>query len=58
MELLSRARLVGCALPGLWILRLALLDPLLTVIPVDFAARQRQGAASVPVSTLFLREGV
>ena len=48
MELLRRALLVGCALPGLWLLRLAPLDPLLTVIPVDFAARQKQEAASVP----------
>jgi hypothetical protein len=48
MELLRRALLVGCALPGLWLLRLAPLDPLLTVVPVDFAARQKQEAASVP----------
>lgn len=48
MELLRRALLIGCALPGLWLLRLAPLDPLLTVVPVDFAARQRQEAASVP----------
>jgi hypothetical protein len=48
MELLRRALLVGCALPGLWLLRLATLDPLLTVVPVDFAALQRQEAASVP----------
>jgi hypothetical protein len=48
MELLRRTLLVGCCLPGLWLLRLAPLDPLLTVLPVDFAARQRQEAASVP----------
>ena len=48
MELLRRALLVGCVLPGLWLLRLATLDPLLTVVRVDFAARQRQEAASVP----------
>jgi hypothetical protein len=48
MELLRRALLVGCALPGLWLLRLAPLDPLLTVVPVDFAARQKQEAAAVP----------
>ena len=48
MELLRRALLVGCVLPGLWLLRLAPLDPLLTVVPVDFAARQREEAASVP----------
>jgi hypothetical protein len=48
MELLRRAILVGCLLPGLWLLRLAPLDPLLTVVPVDFAAQQKQEAASVP----------
>src|SRR6476659_421496 len=48
MELLRRALLVGCALPGLWLLRLAPLDPLLTIVPEDFAARQKQEAASVP----------
>jgi len=48
LELLRRALLIGCILPGLWLLRLAPLDPLLTVIPVDFAARQKQEAASVP----------
>jgi hypothetical protein len=35
-------------LPGIWLLRLAPLDPLLTVVPVDFAALQRQEAAAVP----------
>jgi len=48
MELLRRALLVGCVLPGLWLLRLAPLDPLLTIVPIDFAARQKQEAASVP----------
>ena len=48
MELLRRALLIGCVLPGLWLLRLAPLDPLLTVVPVDFAERQRHEAASVP----------
>src|SRR6185436_17538744 len=48
MELLRRTLLVGCVLPGLWLLRLTPLDPLLTVAPVDFAARQRQEASSVP----------
>jgi hypothetical protein len=48
MELLRRALLVGCILPGLWLLRLAPLDPLLTVVPVDFAALQKREAASVP----------
>jgi hypothetical protein len=48
MELLRRALLVGCVLPGLWLLRLAPLDPLLSVVPVDFAAIQKQEAARVP----------
>jgi hypothetical protein len=48
MELLRRALLVGCVLPGPWLLFLAPLDPLLTVVPIDFAARQKQEAASVP----------
>ena len=50
MELLRRAILVGCLLPGLWLLRLAPLDPLVTITPVDFAARQKQEAARVPDS--------
>ena len=48
MELLRRAILVGCVLPGLWLLRLAPLEPLVTVAPVDFAARQKEEAAAVP----------
>lgn len=48
MELLRRAILVGCILPGLWLLRLAPLEPLLTIVPVDLEARQKQEAAAVP----------
>lgn len=48
MELLRRALLVGCVLPGLWLLRLAPLDPLLSIVPIDFAARQKQEAAAIP----------
>ena len=48
MELLRRSLLVGCVLPGLWLLRLAPLDPLLSVVPVDFAAIQKAEAARVP----------
>jgi hypothetical protein len=48
MELLRRALLVGCVLPGLWLLRLAPLDPLLTIVPIDFAARQKQEAVAIP----------
>lgn len=48
MELLRRALLVGCVLPGLWLLRLAPLEPLLSIVPVDFAAQQAREAAAVP----------
>lgn len=48
MELLRRALLVGCVLPGLWLLRLAPLDPVLSIAPFDFAARQKQEAAAIP----------
>jgi hypothetical protein len=48
MELLRRSLLVGCVLPGLWLLRLAPLDPLLTVVPVDFAAIREAEARRVP----------
>ncbi len=45
MELLRRALLVGCVLPGLWLLRLAPLEPLLAIVPVDLAAQQAREAA-------------
>lgn len=48
MELLRRSLLVGCVLPGLWLLRLAPLDPLLSILPVDFAAIRQAEAARVP----------
>ena len=48
MELLRRALLVGCLLSGLWLVRLAPLDPLVTITPIDFALQQRQEAAAVP----------
>jgi hypothetical protein len=48
MELLRRALLVGGILPGLWLLRLAPLDPLLTLEPVDFAAIRKAEAERVP----------
>ena len=48
MELLRRSLLVGCILPGLWLLRLAPLDPLLSVEPVDFAAIRDAEARRVP----------
>jgi hypothetical protein len=46
VELLRRALLVGCVLPGLWLVWLAPLDPLLPVAPVDFEARQKSEAAA------------
>lgn len=48
MEMLRRTLLVGCALAGLWLLRVAPLDTVITVTPVDFAGMQREEAASVP----------
>jgi hypothetical protein len=48
MELLRRSLLVGCVLPGLWLMRLAPLDPLLSVEPVDFAAIRLAEAQRVP----------
>jgi hypothetical protein len=46
MELLRRALLIGCALPALWLFRLATLDPLISVIHVTPAASQGQALAS------------
>lgn len=48
MELLRRAILMGTLLSGLWLVRLAPLDPLLTISPADFAHQQRLEALSVP----------
>lgn len=48
MELLRRTVLVGGALAGLWLFRIAPLDPVVTVAPVDFALQQKQEAESVP----------
>ncbi len=48
MELLRRALLVGCCLAGLWLLRLAPLDPLVSIGRIDFAQRQQDEARSVP----------
>ena len=48
MELLRRAVLTGALLTSLWLLRLAPLDPLLTIAPVDFARMQQEEARSVP----------
>ena len=39
MELLRRALLVGCALPAIWLFRLAPLDPMISVLHVDAVAR-------------------
>jgi hypothetical protein len=35
MELLKRALLLGCLLPGLWLLRLTPLEPFITIAPVE-----------------------
>lgn len=48
MELLRRTLLVGCLLPGLWLMRLAPLDPLISLAPIDFAEQQAREAAAVP----------
>jgi hypothetical protein len=48
MEFLRRALLVGCCLAGLWLLRLAPLDPLVSIGRIDFAQRQQDEARSVP----------
>jgi len=51
MELLRRALLLGCLLPGIWLLRLAPLDPLLTIVPlVQEASQQVPPDAVTPVS--------
>ena len=38
MELLGRALLLGCLLPGLWLIRLTPLEPLVTIVPVEATA--------------------
>jgi hypothetical protein len=43
MELLRRALLVGCVLPAVWLLRLATLDPLVSVVSLEPGIRQEQG---------------
>lgn len=47
MELLRRALLIGSLLPGLWLFRLAPLDPLVSLVPVDFGARQARERAAL-----------
>lgn len=48
MELLRRALLVGSCLAGLWLLRLAPLDPLFSIRPVDLARQQQEEARRIP----------
>jgi hypothetical protein len=43
MELLRRSLLIGCVLPALWLVRLATLDPLVSIVPVGPALQQMQG---------------
>jgi hypothetical protein len=52
MELLRRAILLGCILPGLWLLRLTPLTPLLTISPAASGAQAagNAGERTVPVS--------
>jgi hypothetical protein len=50
MELLRRSLLIGCLLPGLWLLRLAPLDPLVAIARMDPAAQPKQGLADAPTS--------
>jgi hypothetical protein len=49
MELLRRAILLGCILPGLWLLRLTPLTPLLTITPSSSGA---QAAGNVRETTV------
>ena len=52
MELLRRALLVGCALPALWLLRLATLDPVVSVVALGPALPQQGAAGSAPDVTV------
>jgi hypothetical protein len=61
MELLRRALLVGCALPALWLFRLATLDPLVAIEPASQAEQGPSGGSdavsvSGPEWARFLRE--
>jgi len=61
MELLRRALLVGCALPAIWLFRLATLDPLVSIVHLNPAAERTQGLPDDTVAVsgqeweLFLR---
>jgi hypothetical protein len=50
MELLRRSLLIGCALPAIWLFRLATLDPLVSVIRVDPAVLRPGETMEVAVS--------
>jgi hypothetical protein len=52
MELLRRALLVGCALPALWLLRLATLDPVVSVVALGPASPQQGAPGSAPIVTV------
>ncbi len=52
MELLRRALLVGCALPALWLLRLATLDPFLSVVALGPASPQQGASGSGSIVTV------
>jgi len=49
MELLKRALLLGCLLPGLWLLRLTPLEPLITIVPVESSAPELASPAEPPL---------
>ena len=48
MELLRRALLVGCILPGLWLFRLTPLDRLLTMVPMNSSVEAGEGVQERP----------
>jgi hypothetical protein len=52
MELLRRALLVGCALPALWLLRLATLDPVVSVVALGPASPQQGASRSALIGTV------
>jgi hypothetical protein len=44
MELLRRSLLLGCLLPGLWLLNLTFLEPVVTVLPAPDGVQARRGS--------------
>jgi hypothetical protein len=56
MELLRRALLLGCILPGLWMLRLTFLEPLLIITPTEGAQGAVIHAGSGPAWNALVRD--